>query len=80
MYIEVTVDLHHYKKGRFLDLRLSNYHSVKKLIEIVCQTEQIQIPPDQTQWVRLANKHKVVAANERLIDAGIMTGDRIEIL
>lgn len=80
MYIEVTVDLGHYKKGRFIDLRLSNYHSVKKLIEIVCQTEQIETPPNQNQWVRLVNKHKIVAANERLIDAGIMSGDRIEIL
>ncbi|KMM37260.1 EsaB/YukD family protein [Guptibacillus hwajinpoensis] len=80
MYIEVTIDLGRYKKDHFIDLRLSNYHSVKKLIEIVCQTEEINTPPNPNQWIRIVNKHKIVAANERLIEAGIMTGDRIEIL
>ncbi|HEY4552630.1 MAG TPA: EsaB/YukD family protein [Bacillaceae bacterium] len=79
MYIEITVDLKHYEEETF-DLRLSNYHSVKKVIDIVWQTKSISKPPREGYWVRIPNKQKVLSGNERLVDCGITTGDRLEIL
>jgi uncharacterized ubiquitin-like protein YukD len=79
VYIEITIDLKNYHKESF-DLRLSNYHSVKKVVDIVWQTKQLSVLPNEGSWVRVINKQKVVPGNKRLIDAGITTGDRIEIL
>jgi uncharacterized ubiquitin-like protein YukD len=79
MYIEITIDLKNYQNDSF-DIRLSNYHSVKKVIDIVWQAKQLGIQPNEGSWVRVINKHKVVPGNKRLIDVGITTGDRIEIL
>ncbi|MDQ0230845.1 EsaB/YukD family protein [Metabacillus malikii] len=79
MYIEVTVDLKNYQQECF-DLRLSNYHSVKKFIDIVWQTKQLTEKPRDGYWIRVTNKQKVAHGTNRLIDVGITTGDRIEIL
>ncbi|MGM0875220.1 MAG: EsaB/YukD family protein [Bacillota bacterium] len=79
MYIEITIDLKNYQKESF-DIRLSNYHSVKKMIDIVWQAKQLGGHPKEGSWVRVINKHKVVQGNKRLIDIGVTTGDRIEIL
>ena len=79
MYIEITIDLKNYQKEGF-DIRLSNYHSIKKLIDIVWQAKQMSEQRAEGSWVRVTNKHRIVQGNERLIDAGITTGDRIEIL
>jgi uncharacterized ubiquitin-like protein YukD len=79
MYIEITIDLKNYQEDSF-DLRLSNYHSVKKMIDIVWQAKQLHVQPKEGSWVRVINKHKVVQGNKRLLDVGITTGDRIEIL
>ncbi|MDQ0215839.1 putative ubiquitin-like protein YukD [Oikeobacillus pervagus] len=79
MYIEITIDLKHYT-GDMFDIRLSNYHSVKKVIDIVWQAKRITLPNREGNWVRVANKHTVFSGNDRLIDCGITTGDRLEIL
>lgn len=36
MYIDITIDLKHYN-GSVFDLRLSDYHPVKKVIDIAWQ-------------------------------------------
>ncbi|MDM5318063.1 EsaB/YukD family protein [Fictibacillus sp. b24] len=79
MYIEVTVDLKNYT-GETFDLRLSNFHSVKKVVDIVWQTKQIHVPPRDGFWVRVPNKNIVLSGNQKLLEHGIMTGDRFEIL
>jgi uncharacterized ubiquitin-like protein YukD len=79
VYIEITIDLKNYQKESF-DIRLSNYHSIKKMIDIVWQAKQMSEQRTEGSWVRVTNKHRIVQGNERLIDAGITTGDRIEIL
>lgn len=79
MYIEITIDLKNYQKDSF-DIRLSNYHSVKKLIDIVWQAKSMTEQPRQGAWIRVVNKQKIIQGTERLLDAGIRTGDRIEIL
>ncbi|PLR83448.1 ubiquitin [Bacillus canaveralius] len=79
MYIELTVDLKNYKKDTF-DLRLSNYHSVKKVIDIVWQAKSISEPPREGYWVRIPNKQIVLSGTDKLVDCGITTGDRLEIL
>ncbi|MBM7703053.1 EsaB/YukD family protein [Metabacillus iocasae] len=79
MYIEITIDLKHYTGERF-DLRLSNYHSIKKVIDIVWQTKTISQAPRDGYWVRVPNKKMVLSGNEKLIDCNIKTGDCIEIL
>lgn len=79
MYIEITIDLNRYDENSF-DLRLSNYHTVKKLIDLVWQSQKLAAETRDGYWIRIANKHKVVPGNIRLVDAGIRTGDRIEIL
>jgi len=79
VYIEVTIDLKNYT-GERLDLRLSNYHSIKKMIDIVWQANRIARLPRQGYWVRIPNKQMVLSGNEKLADCGITTGDCIEIL
>ncbi|HZH60749.1 MAG TPA: EsaB/YukD family protein [Metabacillus sp.] len=79
MYIEITIDLKNYQQDSF-DIRLSNYYSVKKLIDIVWQAKNMTEQPRQGAWIRVVNKQKIIQGTERLLDAGIRTGDRIEIL
>ncbi len=79
MYIEVTVDLKNYT-GETFDLRLSNFHSVKKVIDIVWQTKGVHLLPRDGYWVRVPNKNIVLSGNQKLLEHGIMTGDRFEIL
>ncbi|AZV44301.1 EsaB/YukD family protein [Peribacillus asahii] len=79
MYIEITIDLEHYTDEVF-DLRLSDYHSVKKVIDIVWQAKSISESPREGYWVRIPNKRLVLSGTERLIDRGITTGDRLEII
>lgn len=79
MYIEITIDLKRYDHKRF-ELRLSNYHTIKKLIDLVWQSQKLEVESRNGYWIRIANKERVVSGNIRLIDAGINTGDRIEIL
>ena len=79
MYIEITIDLKHYT-GEVFDLRLSDYHSVKKVIDIVWQAKSISESPREGYWVRIPNKRLVLSGTERLIDRGITTGDRLEII
>ncbi|KGX91110.1 ubiquitin [Pontibacillus halophilus JSM 076056 = DSM 19796] len=80
MYIEITIDVSHYESGDSFDLRLSNYHTIKQLVDLVWQLKKFQTPPRQGYWVRISNKRVVLPGNERLVDAGVLTGDRIEIL
>ncbi|AQX56215.1 ubiquitin [Priestia flexa] len=79
MYIEVTIDLKHYTGERF-DLRLSDYHSVKKVIEIAWQAKKISSTPKEGYWVRVPNKNLVFAGHQKLNECGISSGDCIEIL
>jgi uncharacterized ubiquitin-like protein YukD len=79
VYIEITIDLKNYQNKNF-DIRLSNYHSVKKVVDIVWQAKQLDGKPKEGYWIKVINKQKVIPGNIRLIDAGITTGDRIEIL
>lgn len=79
MYIEITVDLKHYT-GETFDLRLSNYHSIKKVIDIVWQAKRISDLSREGHWVRVVNKRVVLSGADQLADCGITTGDRIEIL
>ncbi|WP_243290999.1 EsaB/YukD family protein [Bacillus sp. FJAT-47783] len=79
MYIEITVDLKNYT-GETFDLRLSNYHSIKKVIDIVWQAKHISKPPREGYWIRVSNKHAVFSGSDKLLDCGITTGDRLEIL
>jgi uncharacterized ubiquitin-like protein YukD len=79
VYIEITIDLKNYQNESF-DIRLSNYHSVKKVVDIVWQAKQLDGKPREGAWIKVINKQKVVPGNKRLKDAGITTGDRIEIL
>ena len=79
MYIEITIDVKNYINDVF-DLRLSDYHSVKKVIDIVWQMKSISESPRDGYWVRVTNKQLVLSGNERLVDCGITTGDRLEII
>ncbi|PLR96522.1 EsaB/YukD family protein [Bacillus sp. T33-2] len=79
MYIEITVDLKNYNGDTF-DLRLSNYHSVKKVVDIVWQAKSISSSPREGYWARIPNKQIVLSGNDILVESGITTGDRLEIL
>jgi uncharacterized ubiquitin-like protein YukD len=79
MYIQVTIDLRHYTEDVF-DLRLSNFYSIKKLIDIVWQLKNISVPPREGYWIRVDNKQMVYPGYFTLKDSGITDGDRIIIL
>ena len=79
MYIEVSIDLKQYN-GECFDLRLSNSYTVKELVEIVWQVKSIPYPPKEGFWVRNTNKQRVLSGNDLLVNSGITTGDRLEIL
>ncbi len=44
VYVDITIDLKHYDGSAF-DLRLSDYHSVKKVIDIAWQAKSIPVLP-----------------------------------
>ena len=79
MYIEITVDLTKYE-GEVIDLRLSNYYTMKKMIDIAWQANAIKKAPREGHWVRVVNKDKLYPGHLKMADCGITTGDRIEII
>ncbi|MGE7604659.1 EsaB/YukD family protein [Peribacillus sp. NPDC097675] len=79
MYIQLTIDLKRYT-GEVFDLQVSNYRSVKKVVEIVWQVKGIPDAPRDGYWVRVQNKEFVCSGYDTLVDSGITTGDRLEIL
>lgn len=79
MYIQLTIDLKRYT-GEVFDLQLSNYRSIKKVVEIVWQVKEITTDPRDGYWVRVQNKELVCSGYDTLLDSGITTGDRLEIL
>ena len=79
MYIGVTVDLNKYG-AEPIDLRISNYLTIRKVVEIAWQIQKIDDPPPSGYWVKILNKEKVCSGYEVLLDCGITNGDRIEIL
>lgn len=79
MYIEITVDLRNYD-GDVFDLRLSDYHTMKKLTDIAWQAGSISKRQREGQWIRVVNKEKVFPGHLTLEQCGIKTGDRIEII
>ena len=79
MYIEITVDLTNYE-GHVFDLRLSDYHTMKKMIDIAWQAGSISQGKREGHWVRVVNKDKLFPGHLTLAHCGITTGDRIEII
>ncbi len=79
VYIEITVDLKNYD-GNVFDLKLSDYHTVKKLIDIAWQASSISQGQREGHWVRVVNKNKLFPGHLTLAHCGITTGDRIEIM
>ncbi|MFF5400472.1 EsaB/YukD family protein [Peribacillus butanolivorans] len=79
MYIQLTIDLKRYT-GEVFDLQVSNYRSIKKVVEIVWQVKNIDCTPKEGYWVRVQNKEFVCSGYDTLLDSGITTGDRLEIL
>ena len=79
IYIQLTIDLKRYT-GEVFDLQVSNYRSVKKVVEIVWQVKGIADMPRDGYWVRVQNKEFVCSGYDTLVDSGITTGDRLEIL
>ncbi|MBM7694486.1 putative ubiquitin-like protein YukD [Peribacillus deserti] len=79
IYIQVTIDLKNYT-GDVFDLQLSNYLSIKKVIDIVWQVQKVSLKPREGYWVRVQNKDVVVQGYGSLQENGITNGDRIEIL
>ena len=79
MYIEVTIDLKNYT-GESFDIRLSDYYSVKKLVDVVWQVKEITDIPREGYWIRVQNKKIMLSGNEQLAASGVTTGDRLEIL
>ena len=79
MYIEVTVDFKRYG-GEAFDLRLSNYHSLKKMIDIGLQAQSISEKPREGYWVKVVNKDKVFPGHLTLEACKILSGDRLEII
>lgn len=66
--------------GESFDVRLSDYYSVKKLVDVVWQVKAITDIPREGYWIRVQNKKIILAGNEQLATSGVTTGDRIEIL
>lgn len=79
MYIEVTVDLKNYT-GESFDVRLSDYYSVKQLVDVVWQVKAMTDIPREGYWVRVQNKKIMLSGSEQLAASGVTTGDRLEIL
>jgi uncharacterized ubiquitin-like protein YukD len=79
MYINVTIDLKHYKRES-LDLRISDRQPVKQLIRTVWTIAGIQAPPRDGCWVRVANKAQTIRGFDVLGDKKISDGDKLIVL
>ncbi|WP_085992898.1 EsaB/YukD family protein [Oceanobacillus senegalensis] len=79
MYIQVTVELNNYKRPP-IELRLSNQHPIKKLIDITWRTVKMNENPKEGYWIRVKNKDAVFTGTKTLEECGITTGDCVEIL
>ena len=79
LYIEITIDLKNYQ-GDCFDLRLSNYYTVKEVVDIVWQAKSISLEPKEGFWVRVQNKKIVLSGNDKLESSGVISGDCLEIL
>lgn len=79
MYIEITLDLSKYN-GKVIDLRLSDYYTMKKMIDIAWQAASISNPKREGHWIRVVNKDKLFPGHLTMSECGITTGDRIEII
>lgn len=79
MYINITVDLRNYT-GEAFDLRISNFLTIRKVVEICWKVKEIKGIPAEGYWIRIVNKEKICTGYETLLDSGITNGDRIEIL
>ncbi|MFC4024363.1 EsaB/YukD family protein [Oceanobacillus longus] len=79
MYIHVTVDMQNYDHAP-IELRLSDQHSVKKLVNITWQALNLTVKPREGNWIRVKNKERVYAGLHSLEECGITTGDCVEIL
>ena len=79
MYINITVDLKNYT-GETFDLRISNFLTIRKVVEICWKVKEINAIPAEGYWIRVVNKEKICSGYETLLDSGITSGDRIEIL
>lgn len=79
MYIHVTVDLSNYKQN-ILELRLSNQHTLKKVVDIAWQVAEVKQNPREGFWVRVERKKAMYSGVHTLEECDIMTGDRITVL
>ncbi|AIF42590.1 EsaB/YukD family protein [Virgibacillus sp. SK37] len=79
MYINVTIDLNQYNQPP-VELRLSDQHRVKNLVDITWQAAKLHTIPREGYWIRVTNKKRVFDGSLTLKDCGITAGDRIEIL
>lgn len=79
LYIEITIDLKNYQNDSF-DLRLSNYNTVKEVVNIVWQAKGITKEPKEGYWVRVQNKNIVLSGTDKLESSGVISGDCLEIL
>ncbi|EST12378.1 EsaB/YukD family protein [Sporolactobacillus laevolacticus] len=79
MYINITVDLSHYRREP-LDLRISDRQPVKQLIRTVWRIAGIQSPPREGYWVRVANKSQMIRGFDVLGDKKISDGDKLTVL
>lgn len=79
MYIQITVGMKNYGQTP-IELRLSDQHSIKKLISIAWQTTNIPVKPREGFWIKVVNKDRVYNGSKTLEECGILTGDKVEIL
>ncbi|MCA0970752.1 ubiquitin [Halobacillus litoralis] len=79
MYIQITIDLHHYNQDE-IDLRLSDHTTISRLIDLAFQVQEIKQLPRDGGWVKVRNKRIVCNGSDTLEAGGITSGDRIEIL
>ncbi|SIT70707.1 EsaB/YukD family protein [Edaphobacillus lindanitolerans] len=79
MYVEVTVDLSNYE-GDVMDLRLSDYHTFKKVTHIARQVQDVTKHQREGHWVRVVNKNRTYPGHMTLAQCEIKSGDRLEIL
>lgn len=79
MYIGITVDLSNYN-GEIFDLRISDFLTIRKVVEISWQIHKMEMAPPEGYWVKIENKDKVCSGYESLMDSGITNGDKIKIL
>lgn len=79
MYINITVDLSHYRQGA-LDLRVSDRQPVKQLIRTVWTIVGIERAPRSGYWVRVENKEQMIRGFDILGDKKISDGDKLTVL